>query len=67
MTALTSDPAAACSQIKNRVSPASAGSSQLFITTDPAGNAAHPFKFGGDSGKFDAFKQSVSQWISAEK
>ncbi len=67
MTALTSDPAAACSQIKNRVNPANAGSSQLFITTDPGGNAAHPFKFGGDNGKFDAFKQSVSQWISAEK
>ena len=26
-----------------------------------------PYKFGGDNGKFDAFKQSVSQWISAEK
>ena len=67
MSQLTSDPAAACSQIKNRVSPASADQSQLFITTDPGGNAAHPYKFGGDSGKFDAFKQSVSTWISAEK
>jgi len=67
MTALNSDAAAACSQIKNRVSPNNAGSSQLFITTDPGGNAAHPYKFGGDNGKFDAFKQSVSQWISAEK
>jgi hypothetical protein len=67
MSQLTSDAAAACAQIKNRVSPASADQSQLFITTDPGGNAAHPFKFGGDNGKFDAFKQSVSQWISAEK
>ncbi len=67
MSQLTSDPAAACSQIKNRVSPANADQSQLFITTDPGGNAAHPFKFGGNNGNFDAFKQSVSQWISAEK
>jgi mono/diheme cytochrome c family protein len=67
MSALASDPAAACSQIKNRVTPANATASQLFITTDPGGNAAHPFKFGGDGGKFNAFKQSVSQWISAEK
>ncbi|MEP7124562.1 MAG: hypothetical protein ABJE95_26780 [Byssovorax sp.] len=67
MSQLAADPAAACSQIKNRVNPASAAQSQLFITTDPGGNAAHPYKFGGDNGKFDAFKQSVSQWISAEK
>lgn len=67
MTALTSDPAAACSQVKNRINPANVGSSQLFITTDPGGNAAHPFKFGGNNANFDAFKQSVSLWISAEK
>lgn len=67
MSALASDAAAACSQIKNRVSPDNPGSSQLFITTDPGGNAAHPFKFGGSNGKFDAFKQSVSTWIAAEK
>jgi hypothetical protein len=67
MSQLDSDPAAACSQIKNRVDPAAPGQSQLFITTDPGGNAAHPYKFGGDNGKFDAFKQSVSTWISAEK
>ena len=67
MSALNNDEAAACSQVKNRVSPANVGASQLFITTDPGGNAAHPFKFGGDDGKFDAFKQSVSKWISAEK
>jgi hypothetical protein len=67
MSQLATDVAAACSQIKNRVSPANADQSQLFITTDPGGNAAHPYKFGGDNGKFGAFKQSVSQWISAEK
>ena len=67
MSQLDADPAAACSQIKNRVDPGAAGQSQLFITTDPGGNAAHPYKFGGDDGKFDAFKQSVSKWISAEK
>ncbi|MFS8071836.1 MAG: hypothetical protein ACMG6S_36155 [Byssovorax sp.] len=67
MSSLASDEAAACSQVKNRVSPANVGSSQLFITTDPGGNAAHPFKFGGNDANFNAFKQSVSKWISAEK
>lgn len=67
MSALASDEASACSQVKNRVSPANVGSSQLFITTDPGGNAAHPFKFGGNDANFNAFKQSVSKWISAEK
>lgn len=67
MSALNTDDAAACGQIKNRVNTANVGGSQLFITTDPGGNAAHPFKFGGNGGNFNAFKQSVSQWISAEK
>ncbi len=67
MSGLGSDPAGACSQVKNRVSPLDPASSQLFVTTDPGGNAAHPFKFGGSAAKFDAFKGSVSQWISAEK
>jgi hypothetical protein len=67
MSSIDSDPAAACAQVKNRVNPASPGTSQLFITTDPGGNAAHPYKFGGTSSKFDAFKSSVSMWIQAEQ
>src|SRR5262249_29380738 len=45
MTALGSDPTATCGQVSNRVNPADPPSSQLFITTDPGGNAAHPYKF----------------------
>ncbi|MFO0755739.1 MAG: hypothetical protein U0359_04580 [Byssovorax sp.] len=67
MSSLDSDAAAACAQVKNRVSPADPAKSQLFITTDPGGNAAHPYKFGGDGGKFNAFKDQVSTWITAEK
>ncbi len=42
MSALNSDEAAACSQVKNRVSPANVGSSQLFITTDPGATPLTP-------------------------
>jgi len=67
MSKLSSDPAAACAQILNRVKPADAPNSQIFITTDPSGTAAHPFKFGGNQGSFDSFKTSVSTWITAEQ
>jgi hypothetical protein len=67
MSKITSDPAVACAQVKNRVSPSDPAASQIFVTTDPAGNAAHPYKFGGSSSKFDAFKTSLSMWIQAEK
>ncbi len=67
MSKLQSDPAAACGQIKNRVKPADAPNSQIFITTDPGGTAAHPFKFGGNQGQFDTFKTNVSLWIQAEQ
>lgn len=67
MSKIDSDPAAACAEIKNRVKPSDPPNSQIFITTDPNGNAAHPYKFGGQSSKFDAFKSSVSKWISAEQ
>jgi len=64
------DPAAvarACGQIRNRINPASAQSSVLFITTDPGGNAAHPYKFLGSNNAFGSFRDSVSRWIEAEK
>jgi hypothetical protein len=66
MSGLQTDPAKACAQIKNRVSPADPPSSQIFITTDPGGNAAHPFKFGGNADTFNNFRNSVSTWIAAE-
>lgn len=67
MSSLNSDPAAACAQVKNRVTPEDPAKSQLFITTDPGGNAAHPYKFGGNNGNFNAFRTQVSEWITAEK
>lgn len=67
MSQIDNDPAAACGQIKNRVKPSDPPSSQIFVTTDPNGNAAHPYKFGGSGTKFDAFKSSVSVWIQAEQ
>ncbi|MDC3952475.1 hypothetical protein [Polyangium jinanense] len=67
MSGLNNDSAKACGQIRNRVNPNDPASSQIFITTNPGGNAAHPFKFGGQSGAFNNFRDSVSIWIAAEK
>ena len=53
-------------RILNRVDLNNPAQSQLFITTDPGGNASHPFKFGGNAGNFNNFRDSVSQWITAE-
>lgn len=61
------DVANGCAQIKNRVNPDNPAQSQLFITTDPGGNAAHPYKFAQNQGAFNDFKSSVSVWIAAEK
>lgn len=67
MTDLNKDSAKACEQIRYRVSPDDPPKSQIFITTDPGGNAAHPYKFGGNQGNFDSFEAAVSKWIAAEK
>jgi len=67
MSALGNDNTKACGQVKNRVNPDNPSSSQLFVTTDPGGNAAHPFKFGGNAGAFNTFRDSVSIWVAAEK
>jgi hypothetical protein len=67
MSQLNSDTAAACAQIKNRVTPSDPPKSQLFVTTDPGGNAAHPFKFGGNGSQFNTFRDSVSKWIVTEQ
>lgn len=57
----------ACAQIRNRVNPDNPPQSQLFITTDPNGNAAHPYKFNQNQGAFDGFEAAVSVWIADEK
>jgi len=67
MTNLNKDSAAVCEQIRFRVNPQNTGASQIFITTDPGGNAAHPFKFNQNQGNFNTFRDAVSIWIAAEK
>jgi mono/diheme cytochrome c family protein len=67
MSGATSDPAAMCAQVKNRINPSDPSSSQIFVTTDPGGNAAHPFKFGGSPMKFSDFENTVTPWIQAEQ
>ncbi|NUQ74913.1 MAG: hypothetical protein HUU21_15290 [Polyangiaceae bacterium] len=67
MTQLGVDSAAACAQIRNRVNPNDPLKSHIFVTTNPEGNASHPYKFGGDGQSFIAFRSAVSIWIQAEK
>lgn len=67
MTKLGSDSTAACAQILFRIKPSDPPNSQVFVVTDPGGNAAHPFKFGGNATNFDAFKTDVSKWVTSEK
>lgn len=67
MSALGSDVAKACAQVRNRVNPGDPPASQIFVTTNPDGNAAHPYKFGGNAGTFDTFRNGVSNWIAAEQ
>ena len=66
MSDLGSDNAAACAQVKNRVNTTTPNQSQIFITTDPNGNAAHPYKFGGNAGLFTDFRDDLTIWIQAE-
>lgn len=66
MSDLANNSGAACGQIKNRINTANPAQSQIFITTDPQGNAAHPFKFGGNAAQFNTFRDQVSIWVEAE-
>lgn len=65
MSKLTSDPAAACGQILNRVKPNDPENSQIFINTDPGGGAAHPYKF-PSAAAWEDFKDALTPWIVAE-
>jgi mono/diheme cytochrome c family protein len=67
MTELTTNAAAACSQVRNRIKPDDPPASQVFISTDPNGNSGHQFKFNGDANAFNAFRTSLSVWITAEQ
>jgi hypothetical protein len=66
MSDLGSNNAAACGQVKNRINTTTPAQSQVFITTDPNGNAGHPYKFGGDDNLFNDFRNDLTIWIQAE-
>jgi hypothetical protein len=67
MSDLVDDAAKACAQAKNRVNPGDPPASQIFVTTNPNGNAAHPYKFGGSADAFNTFRGDVVNWIAAEQ
>lgn len=66
MSSLGTSPDETCGQILNRVNLGNPPASQIFVTTDPNGNAGHPFKFGGNAANFNAFVSAVSIWIQEE-
>jgi hypothetical protein len=66
MSELGSNPAATCGQVKNRVNLDTPAQSQLFLVTNPDGNASHPFKFNGNAGNWNNFMTDVTVWINAE-
>lgn len=66
MSELGTNPAATCGQVKNRVNLTTPAQSQLFLVTNPDGNASHPFKFNGNAGNWNNFMTDVTVWINAE-
>jgi hypothetical protein len=56
----------ACNQVRLRVNLDDPNQSGLFLAVTP-GNANHPFTFGGNATTFNAFKNAVLPWITAEK
>ncbi|HSN99004.1 MAG TPA: hypothetical protein VLS89_11985 [Candidatus Nanopelagicales bacterium] len=66
MRDLQNDPVQACAQIRNRIDLTTPANSQVFIVTMPGGNAAHPFKFGGNQTNYNNFRTAVSMWADQE-
>lgn len=66
MSELMSTPEKTCGQVLNRVNPTAPAKSQIFVTTNPGNQAAHPFKFGGNMAQYNTFKDAVTQWIQEE-
>jgi hypothetical protein len=66
MSDLVEAPEKTCGQVLNRVNPKSPAKSQIFVTTNPGNQAAHPFKFGGNTAQYNTFKDAVTLWIQEE-
>lgn len=66
LSKLGSDDALACRQVRARIKPGSAETSQIFVVTNPLDPSAHLFKFGGSIGNYNTFKETVSPWVNAE-
>jgi hypothetical protein len=60
-------PAAACAQVRARITPGDPTTSQILIVTDPTQQAVHLFKFQGNLNNYNAFKAAVTPWIMAEQ
>ena len=61
------DPAAACIEVRARITPGNPDASQILQVTDPIQNVVHMYKFEGDLNKYNDFKTKISAWILAEQ
>jgi hypothetical protein len=66
LSKLGTDDELACRQVRARIKPGSAETSQIFVVTNPLDPSAHLFKFGGSIGNYNTFKETVSPWVNAE-
>lgn len=57
---------AACNQIRTRINFQDLNNSGLYLAPTP-GNMNHPFTFGGNQANFNAFKNAVQVWATAEQ
>lgn len=66
LESLGADDALACRQVRARIKPGNADTSQIVIVTNPLDPSAHLFKFLGSSSNYNTFKETVTPWIEAE-
>lgn len=60
-------PTAACVEVRARIKPGKPAESQILIVTDPVQVVVHKYKFDGNLIQYNAFRDAVSPWISAEQ
>jgi hypothetical protein len=59
-------PAAACGQVRARITPGDPANSKIIIVTDPTQQAVHMYKFMGNKNQYMVFKDAVTPWINSE-
>lgn len=66
LSALASDPAESCKEVRLRIVAGSPDTSPIVVSTSPTGPAGHPYRFEGDNEAHAAFVAAVTPWITQE-